>query len=312
MLGRMNALRCLALLIMAGLFGLVMTDLGGASAQEQVKYEHDKVKPSAVVAKTGGTKLNTLVLSQLIDQQIDERLRAENVPASPRSEDAEFLRRVSLDITGRIPTPAKAASFLDSKDPSKRAKLVDELLASSDYGRHQADIWQALLLNKDSDNRRLDTTPLVSWLQDAFNKNQPWSKTVHDIVTASGDQEVNAAVTYFLSQNTVDKMTDNATKVFLGVQLQCAQCHNHPFTDWKQTEYWGMAAFFMKVQTTNVQKAAKNGDPLIVTESATAKAGKKGKKGKLPDSAKIVPPKFLNGASPRVAGEARSPFSPIG
>jgi hypothetical protein len=229
---------------------------------------------------------------------VNERLQAEKFTPSDRADDTEFLRRAYLDIAGHIPTAEKAAAFLDSKDANKRAKLIDELLASPDYGRHMADIWQALLIHHESMNRALDAEPMVGWLKDQFNLNTPWDKMVHEILTASGTVDKNPATLYYISQGTVDKMTDNATKVFLGVQLQCAQCHNHPFTSWKQTEYWGMAAFFMKVQATpNVQKAAKNGESLGVSEVNQVK---RGKNNPLPESAEILPPKFLGGDTPNV------------
>jgi hypothetical protein len=127
---------------------------------------------------------------------------------------------------------------------------------------------------------------------------------VHEILTASGEQDKNGAVTYYVAQGSVDKMTDNVAKVFLGVQLQCAQCHNHPFTDWKQTEYWGMAAFFLKVQASNPNQAAKNGVAPGVSEIDKPKRGKNG----LPASAKILPPKFLGGENPKVG---TGPIRPI-
>ncbi len=103
----------------------------------------------------------------------------------------------------------------------------------------------------------------------------------------------------------MDKITDNVTRMFLGVQLQCAQCHNHPFTDWKQTEYWAMASFFMKTRVEGTAKgAAKGGATPSISE--TAKAAK-GKKGGLPDSAKIVPAKFLQGEQPKINGVEMRP-----
>ena len=152
------------------------------------------------------------------------------------------------------------------------------------------------MLPKTSDNRRLGTAPMTTWLEENFNKNRPWNTMVHDLVTASGPQDKNGAVTFFVANNSVDKMTDEVTKVFLGVQLQCAQCHNHPFTEWKQTEYWGMAAFFMKVQSSNPNKAAKDGTSPVVSEVNAVRRGKNA----LPESAKILPPKFLAGAEPNV------------
>ena len=96
----------------------------------------------------------------------------------------------------------------------------------------------------------------------------PVNKIVFDVLTCSGTQEENGAVTYFVANSSVDKITDNVTRMFLGVQLQCAQCHNHPFTEWKQQEYWGMAQFFSKVRLNgNPNKAAKDGSPIAIIES---------------------------------------------
>jgi len=227
-------------------------------------------------------------ISKQIDTAIEKRLADEKLTASPLADDAEFLRRVYLDITGIIPTPEKAAAFLDDKDPAKRSKLIDELLASPAYGRHMADIWTEMMVPRSSDNRRLQSEPLTSWLEEQFNKNRPWNETARDILMASGKQDENGAVTFYLANPTVDKMTDQTSKLFLGLQLQCAQCHNHPFTTWKQDDYWGMAAFFFKVQPDNIKKANKDDASPGVSET-----NKQGGKTKLPDSAKKLPPKFL-------------------
>ncbi|HZV06388.1 MAG TPA: DUF1549 and DUF1553 domain-containing protein [Gemmataceae bacterium] len=235
-------------------------------------------------------------LTQRIDTAVDTRLRAEKATPSPRSSDAEFLRRVYLDITGHIPSAEKAAAFLDSREPNKRAKLIDELLAGEDYGKHQADIWQNLLLPRTSDNRAVPFDKMTAWLEKRFKDNKPWDKTVRDLLTAEGDMDANGAVVYFLANATPDKLTDNATRMFLGVQLQCAQCHNHPFTDWKQDEYWGMAAFFTKVRIEgNPRQIARQGGTLGINENG------KGRPIRLPVSAKRVPPKFLQGEQPSLA-----------
>ena len=124
------------------------------------KYGSDGAQTDKPLLKPSLTgKLDAAALSRYIDQAIDQRLDAEKVKPSPRADDAEFLRRVYLDLTGDIPAADKAAAFLDSKDPDKRAKLIDELLASADYGKHMADIWQDLLVPRNSDNRRRPVRP---------------------------------------------------------------------------------------------------------------------------------------------------------
>src|SRR5262249_40798316 len=147
-----------------------------------------------------------------------------------------------------VPPGPKAAAFLDDKRSDKRALLIDEILASPAFGKHMADVWTNLLVKRDSDNRFVNFDQLRDWLEKEFNRDKAWDPLVRDRLTASGSPEETGAVNYFLANLSVDKTTDNVTKVFLGVQLQCAQCHNHPFTKWKQDEYWGMAAFFFKVQ----------------------------------------------------------------
>src|SRR5262249_58149714 len=129
---------------------------GGVDAPgNKGKTKGDKA-PAAPLPPPSAVHMDSVTLSREIDKFVADKLKAEGVTPSPLSSDAEFLRRVYLDITGHIPTAEKAAAFLDDRDPNKRAKLVDELLASEDYGKHLADIWETLLLPKNSDNRRLD------------------------------------------------------------------------------------------------------------------------------------------------------------
>jgi hypothetical protein len=283
---------------------LAVLAVGVAHAAD--KTARTKARPKAAPAAAAlpaGSKLDSRALAHHIDGAIDASLRAEQVSASPRCDDAEFLRRVYLDITGRIPSVEKASAFLNSREPNKRASLIDELLASSDYGKHQADIWQSLLLPRTSDNRFVSFEKMTKWLEAGFNENRPWDRMVRDILTADGDMEKNGAITYFLANPTPDKLTDNATRTFLGVQLQCAQCHNHPFTGWKQTEYWGMAAFFTKVRFEgNPRQAVRQGGTVRLSESG------KGRALRLPESAKRVPAKFLQGDEPKLGvGEAYRP-----
>ena len=123
---------------------------------------------------------------------------------------------------------------------------------------------------------------------------------MYELLTAAGELDDNNAISYFVGNPTVDKITDNVTRMFLGVQLQCAQCHNHPFVDYKQTEYWGMAQFFMKVRVNNqLFKKGGKGPPMVnVYEGPPPAKGRKGQA--LPSSAKIVPAKFLRGEEPKL------------
>lgn len=280
----------------------------GAKKKAAPPAAKKEVKTPAALGKIpgAGTKLDQTALAKIIDSEINKRLQADKVPASPRAGDTEFLRRVYLDIVGVIPPVEKVEAFLKDTNPNKRAKVIDELLADARFGTSQAEIWSGLMLPRESNNRRLDHSPMQKWMADAFNANMPLDKMAYEILTATGDQDKNGAVTYFVANPTVDKMTDNVTKVFMGVQLQCAQCHNHPFTDYKQKEYWGMAAFFMKTKlTTNPNAAAKKGIAPGIIETARPTKGKNG----LPEAAQIVPAKFLQASEPKL-NEA-DPYRPV-
>lgn len=235
-----------------------------------------------------------------IDRHIAAKLQEEKIDGSPLCSDAEFLRRVSLDLVGVIPTADAARAFLDSQDPNKRERLIDELLADPRYGQHMADIWQALLLPKTSDTRRIRIEPLTEWLRTSFNENKPWDQMVAELLTATGTPEENGATVYWLANPTVDLVTGSVSRLFLGVQLQCAQCHNHPFTEWKQDDYWGMAQFFMKVRFEGNPR--QNG-------TATVLESDRGRRPMLPEGVKQVPPRFFLGEQPNL--NRTDPYRPV-
>jgi chemotaxis protein histidine kinase CheA len=253
-------------------------------------------------ARIGGEK-DAAAVAKFIDAQVAAKLAAEKVPASPACTDEEFVRRAYLDLAGVIPTAEQAKAFLESTAADKRGKLIDELLDSPNYARHRADLWMALLVQRTSDNRRVDFASLRNWLDEQFAANKPWNEVTTDLLTSTGQQEKNPAVGFYLSNNTVDKMTDEVAKVFLGVQLQCAQCHDHKFNDWKQTDYWAMAQFFMKVEIGGVNK-----DP-NPTVQEKPNVRRNAKNNTLPESAKQLDPKFLQGPMAEVGlGE---PYRPV-
>jgi hypothetical protein len=188
-----------------------------------------------------------------IDHHVDARLAADRVKASPRCDDAEFLRRVYLDIIGVIPPADKAAAFLDSKHADKRARLIDELLASPQYGLHFADLWCDRINVKDMPIYR---EPFIDWMANSLNQGRGWDDIVLDLMTAEGQfnfvtrgRRLGSADprALFILLNTEEDMgkgpnpawlAAESGRLFLGVPLQCAECHDHPFTEsWKQTDF---------------------------------------------------------------------------
>ncbi|HLW66883.1 MAG TPA: DUF1549 domain-containing protein [Gemmataceae bacterium] len=281
---------------------------------EAKRIEEEKkaaqAKAAEAMLKERLAKMPTAPLTKKIDEAIAKKLEEEKLPASPKADDAEFLRRVYLDLTGVIPNVEKTKAFLDDKDPNKRAKLIDELLASPVFGKHEGDVWTKLMFQRLTENRGIRVDPLREWLEDRFVQGESWDKIVTGLLTATGTQEENGASTYFLAALSADKMTDSISRLFLGVKIECAQCHNHPFVSYKQNDYWALAAFFMKVRLDGNPKNPnpKGRVPSIVEISATQGKGVARQKN-LPEAAKFLPPKFLKGEQANV--EDKEPLRPV-
>jgi Protein of unknown function (DUF1549)/Protein of unknown function (DUF1553) len=261
------------------------------------KAEAEAKKPTVTGAVTEMPRKNlpaplpAVAWAKAIDGQIDAKLASEKIPASGLADDAEFLRRVYLDIVGRIPTLEAARKFLDDTDPAKRTKLIDELLAHPGYGQHQADLWMTKLFPTASDNRFVLREPLAKWLAQEFQKNTPWDKFTTNLISATGTVEENPAVTFYLANRTIDKLTDAIGTHILGQSVACAQCHNHPFTGMKQEEYWGLAGFLSKVSIQNPKNANKGGDNTKIGVMETTQPSKK--KDFFPEAAMKLPPMYL-------------------
>ena len=277
------------------------------AAEEKKPVAAPDAKPAPTDIKSPAAPAHpmpTAGLAQLIDRQVGPKLDASQVKPSPATTDAEFLRRVYLDVAGVIPTAEQAAAFLDDKSPDKRSRLIDQLLTNPGYGRRMADVWTTLMYPIDSDNRFVSKAPLHEWLTEKFNANMHWDALAFELITATGDVDKNGATVYPMANRGVDKMTDSIGKLFLGVQIQCAQCHNHPFTHWKQAEYWGLAQFFYKVNVSN-PRAAKDGGTISVSEE-----GRPNRKiNAVPESAKDVAPKLLGGDTLKL--DSSKPYRPV-
>ena len=179
--------------------GLVGTVSLGLAADAPPKVEKS-VKKAVFITKApkpiaGGTALTAGQMAQRIDGHVGALLSQDNIAPSPKCPDAEFCRRVYLDLAGKIPTAQEALGFIEDKNPNKREKLVETILASKDYARHQADLWQSLMVPITSENRRLDPEPLVKWLEKGFEENKPWDQMTREILTATGPQDENGATT---------------------------------------------------------------------------------------------------------------------
>jgi hypothetical protein len=210
--------------------------------------ENDRSK-TGWIAKFGAG--DAPALAGLIDQQIETRLSKEGVPAAAIADDAEFVRRIYLDLHGAVPALEEVKRFLADARADKRARLIDSLLADARYGQYLADLWQGYLMSPLADDPTKRSERFRDWLAGQFNT-RPWNEMATELIAGTGKMEDNPAVTYLIEgrlPRAVPDLTDLTTRYFLGVRLNCAQCHDHPFVKWKQEEFWGMAAFFTQIQT---------------------------------------------------------------
>lgn len=200
--------------------------------------------PALDVAKTAA-EIDALVL-----QKLDQEKLAPNAPAS----DDVFLRRVYLDTIGRIPTLKETQEFLADTAADKRAKLIDRLLASDGYVQHHFNYWADILRFKNAltNGGNVAGAAYADWIKKSLAENKPYDQFVRDLITAEGKTYENGAVGFYIRD--YNMQLDNmavTTQVFLGTQMVCAQCHDHPFDKWSMMDYYQMAAHTYGIQSTN-------------------------------------------------------------
>jgi hypothetical protein len=184
-----------------------------------------------------------------IDRAIDAKLERLKIQPSAIADDATFLRRVSIDLTGRIPTPAAVQAFLADRTPQhqKRAKLIDKLIASPAYVDHWTVKWGDLLQSNRKYLGDKGVYAFREWIHDSIAANKPYNKLVRELLTSRGSSYDDPAANYFRVTRDAKPTMEKTTQVFLGVRMVCAQCHDHPFERWTQKQYYEMSAFFSAV-----------------------------------------------------------------
>ena len=205
--------------------------------------------------------------AKTIDRMLDESFRKQQITPNPFLSESLFCRRVYLEIGGRIPLLKETGDFVQSKDPKKREKLIDKLLGSYDYVSHMYNYWADVLRLVDNPiNNNQIAQPYHEWVKDSIRENTPYDEWVRQMLTASGRIWENPAVGFAMRDSNMElDAVDNMVQVFLGTQIGCAQCHDHPFDRWTQREYYEMAAYWYGTRTrSNVGDKAmfSRGNPL--------------------------------------------------
>lgn len=182
-----------------------------------------------------------------IDNLVWAKLKELGVTPSAPAGDSTFLRRAFLDVIGRLPTPDEARTFLADPSPSKREALIDALLARDEYADFWANKWADLLRPNAYRVGIKATFSLDAWLRDAFRRNLPYDQFVRSLVTARGSTWRNGAVTLFRDRRDPPEIATAISQLFLGIRLECAKCHHHPFEAWGQDDFYGFAAYFARL-----------------------------------------------------------------
>lgn len=184
----------------------------------------------------------------VVDHYINAKLKSSEAQAAPLASDLVILRRTTLDLAGRIPTLAEVEAYLSSTDPDKRTKLVDRLLASPDFAFHHANELEATLMENHAGDREF-----LAYLQKAAAEDRPWDQMFREIIMGQPDEDPEQHAMTFLKKRAsdADQMTNATSRLFFGVAVNCAQCHDHPLvSDWKQDHYYGFKSFFDRTYQT--------------------------------------------------------------
>lgn len=220
-----------------------------------------------------------------------ERLR---LTPSAMATDDKFLRRVYIDIIGQVPTVEETRVFLNDTSPDKRERIVEQLLARPEYAEHWANKWADLLRPNPYHVGIKATRSYDLWIREAFRKNQPYDQFVRELLTAQGSTYRNGNTVYFRDRREPDELTTITSQLFLGIRLECAKCHQHPFESYSQADYYSFAAYFSRIgrKGTGISAPISGEEELIFT----AAAGEV----RHPVSGVVLPPRPLFGTAPEI------------
>jgi hypothetical protein len=230
-----------------------------------------------------------------IDTLVNAKLKKLRIVPSKVCSDEEFLRRVSLDIVGVLPTVEEFHKFVESEDPEKREKLVDALLNRKEFVEIWVMKWAELLQIRTTN--QISYKPMLryyNWLQEKIAGNVPMDKMVQELLASKGGSFASPATNYYQSERDPLKISENVAQVFMGMRIQCAQCHNHPFDRWTMNDYYSFAAFFSQIG----RKRSEDPREIIIFNRGGGEVTH-------PVTRRAMPPKFLGGETPDVRGKDR-------
>lgn len=269
---------------------VVVGDIPGKAAV-MVRFQ-DKVAVFNAVIPLGQTLESVPPSQNFIDDEVFASLKELGLPPSPLCDDATFLRRVSLDVIGRMPTTNESEAYYASASEVRRAELIDNLLNSPEYADYFANKWTTLLRNRRDDASDITSNfAFHSWVRDSLLENKPYDKWVRELLAATGTVVDNPPVAWYKRVKQPNEQIEDVAQLFLGVRMQCAQCHHHPFERWSQDDYYGFVAFFSRIGR---KPTGTPGEDLIFHQRGLAQA-------KNVRSGEMLVPSALGDAIPAIA-----------
>ena len=249
--------------------------------------------PVTILNPKPGFVWKALPQNNYIDTHIDAKLQKLHIQPAPLADDATFLRRVSLDLTGQLPTPEEVRAFLADASPTrvKRSKVIDKLIARPAYTDYWTIKWGDLLQSSRKYLGEKGTFAFREWIRDSIASNKPYDKMVRELLTSRGSSYDDPAGNYFRATREPKPTMEKTTQVFMGVRLVCAQCHDHPFERWTQNQYYEMSAFFSAV---GLRPGYEIGEEIVYDQRADYDM-------KHPKDSRIVKPEFLVASATPVA-----------
>jgi hypothetical protein len=232
-----------------------------------------------------------------VDHLVAEKLRKLRIAPSGLCSDETFIRRVYLDIVGLTPTVDEFNAFMASTAPDKRAKVIDELLGRKEFSEIWVNKWAEMLQVRTDPTKNVSQKSMFlyyNWLVEKLSKNTPMDQMVQELLGANGGVFKNPATNFYLATPETLPLAENVAQVFMGMRIQCAQCHNHPFDRWTQNDYYGFAAFFAQIG----RKGGEDYREVIFFNSGGGEVTH-------PVGGAVMKPKFLGGDTPDVAGKDR-------
>lgn len=207
----------------------------------------------------GADVSNIPASTNVVDTAVFNKLKVLGIPPSPVCDDGTFIRRVQLDITGTLPTDVQVTKFVTDTTANKRDMLIDQLLETREYADYFTNKWNLVLRNKKAGNQELSgTMSFHQWIWDSLYENKPYNTFVTEILTAQGNPDINPPAAWYREVDKVDEQVEDTAQLFLGLRIQCARCHHHPFEKWSQNDYYGLAAFFSRIGKKPIDGGIKN------------------------------------------------------